>query len=383
MVGAAQGVLDVAENRIHPSKLGALDRDFSATHHHRLMNAAGCSDAMKAGQPIGDDPSACTEVELRPGGDFGETEALDDGELHAQRVSVLVGLGGGDKGRLAGRAKTAFAPASLATEIGIVELDRPAESVRTVALHHHLHQLVPHAPRRVVGDAQMAVQLHRRDAFLVLGHEVDGLEPQRRRELGGVEDGACGNRGLAVAAIALLELSAVELAAAVMATVRAQKPTGPSPLVQGVEALVFGSVEREECVEADSLSETALGCAPWKFPFLSGNCMAIFYPKCSLDSTAIRKLDVPCVAEILAATLSLGISTIALNPGGCGIRLVNFNPTRKYRMPINHRGRSGTMRVKPGSVQQPLNTERRYGNQAFRTKRTSAIKRFLQQSHRC
>ena len=95
----------------------------------------------------------------------------------------------------------------------------------------------------------MAVQLHRRDAFLVLGHEVDGLKPQRERELGGVEDGACGNRGLAVAAIALLELSAVELAAAVMATVRAQKPIGPSPLVQGVEALVFGSVEREECVD--------------------------------------------------------------------------------------------------------------------------------------
>ena len=42
------------------------------------MNAARRGDAMKAGQPIGDDPSACTEVELRPGGDFGETEALHD-----------------------------------------------------------------------------------------------------------------------------------------------------------------------------------------------------------------------------------------------------------------------------------------------------------------
>ena len=45
---------------------------------------------MKAGQPIGDDPSACAGVLLRPGGDFGTTEALDDGELHAQRVSLLV-----------------------------------------------------------------------------------------------------------------------------------------------------------------------------------------------------------------------------------------------------------------------------------------------------
>ena len=148
---------------------------------------------------------------LRPGGDFGETKALDDGELHAQRVSLLVGLDGGDKGRLAGRATTALAAASLAPEIGVIELDPPAERVLAVALHHHLHQLVAHAPRRVVGDPQMAVQLHRRDAFLVLGHEVDGLKPHRQGQLGGVEDGAGGNRGLAVAAIALLELAAVEL----------------------------------------------------------------------------------------------------------------------------------------------------------------------------
>ena len=112
MVGAAQGVLDVAENRIHPTKLGALDSGSSAAHHHRLMNAARCGEAMKAGQPIGDDPSACAEVLLRPGGDFGETEALDDGELHAQRMSLLVGLDGCHKGRLTGRPTTALAPTS-------------------------------------------------------------------------------------------------------------------------------------------------------------------------------------------------------------------------------------------------------------------------------
>ena len=85
--------------------------------------------------------------------------------------------------------------------------------------------------------------------------EVDGLEPHREGQLGGVEDGACGNRGLALAAIALLELAAAQLAASVMDTVRAQKPIGPSPLIQGVEALVFGAVEREEFVEADSFLE--------------------------------------------------------------------------------------------------------------------------------
>ena len=60
-IGAAQGVLDIAENRIHPSKLGALDSGSSAAHHHRLMNAARGGDAMKAGQPIGGvDPNSWT-----------------------------------------------------------------------------------------------------------------------------------------------------------------------------------------------------------------------------------------------------------------------------------------------------------------------------------
>ena len=68
----------------------------------------------------------------------------------------------------------------------------------------------------------MAVQFHRRDAFLVLCHEVDSLKPHRQGQFCGVEDGACGDGGLVVAAIALLELVGVELAASVVATVFGQ-----------------------------------------------------------------------------------------------------------------------------------------------------------------
>ena len=92
-----------------------------------------------------------------------------DGELHAQRVSLLVGLDGGDKGRLAAvRATTAFAAASLATEIGIVDswIDPPSGWCARSRSIITCISLWSHAPRRVVGDAQMAVQLHRRDAFL-------------------------------------------------------------------------------------------------------------------------------------------------------------------------------------------------------------------------
>ena len=82
-----------------------------------------------------------------------------------------------------------------------------------------------------------------------------------------------------MAAIALLELVGIELAAAVMATVRAHKPTGPSPLIQGVEALVFGAVEREEFVEADSFLKLHWVAGYVNFLFQSVIYMAIFYTK--------------------------------------------------------------------------------------------------------
>ena len=94
---------------------------------------------------------------------------------------------------------------------------------------------------------------------------------------------------LAVAAIALLELAAVELTASVVATVRAQKPIGPSPLKERIEALVFGAVEREEFVEADSFLKLHWVACHVNFLFLSLSYMAIFYTKYSLDSRVIRK----------------------------------------------------------------------------------------------
>ena len=85
-LGAAQGVLDVAENRVHPTKLGALDRGFPAARHHRLMNAARFGNAVEAGQPIGDNPSADAEVLLRSGGDLSESEALDHGAVEGEEL---------------------------------------------------------------------------------------------------------------------------------------------------------------------------------------------------------------------------------------------------------------------------------------------------------
>ena len=74
-------------------------------------------------------------------------------------------------------------------------------------------------------------------------------------QLDGLEDGTSGDRGLAMAPIALLELVSGQVAASVVATARAHEAAGPASLVQGVEALLVGSIEREELVEADSFLE--------------------------------------------------------------------------------------------------------------------------------
>ena len=162
---------------------------------------------MKTGQHIGDHRRAGAEVLVRPGGGFSGAESVDDRQLHSQRMSLLVGLDSGDKRRLCRCATTALARALHTAEAGVIEFNPAGERKLPVSLHHHLHQFVSHAPRRVGGDVQLTVQLHRRDAFLVLGNEVDGLESHGERQFGGSEDGTRGNRGLTVTAIALLQYS--------------------------------------------------------------------------------------------------------------------------------------------------------------------------------
>ena len=97
----------------------------------------------------------------------------------------------------------------------------------------------------------MTVQIHRRDAFLVAGHQVHGLEPQGERQPGEIEDRADGNGDLAVAAVTLPELASAPRTTAVMTAVRTTESPGPAPWISGVETGIFGSVAGEKLVRAD------------------------------------------------------------------------------------------------------------------------------------
>src|SRR5437762_2863746 len=68
---------------------------------------------------------------------------------------------------------------AAASDIGFVRLDDlafPAER-RWVGVGHRLANAVRQEPSRLVGNAERAVQLVRRNAFLARRHEAEGQQP--------------------------------------------------------------------------------------------------------------------------------------------------------------------------------------------------------------
>ena len=114
-------------------------------------------------------------------------------------VTLRGGLHRGDERHLVLRAATALAPGALATEVGVVDLHAPVEHARVLALAHDLHELVLHEPGALVANAQVTLELQRRDVVLGLGEQVHGQEPACQRQLGGFEDRAADGTALVAA----------------------------------------------------------------------------------------------------------------------------------------------------------------------------------------
>ena len=78
--------------------------------------------------------------------------------------------------------------------LGLFSIGRPKFSGMNTDLLSHLTRLhrladaVSHVPRVLVGDAQLAMQLHRRQTLEVRGVEVDGYAPLRNRKFRVVHD---------------------------------------------------------------------------------------------------------------------------------------------------------------------------------------------------
>ena len=88
---------------------------------------------------------------------------------------------------------------AAADDLGLVDLDQPGQGA-AVAGDHAAAQLGAQQPGRLVGaEAELALQLQRRDAVGMGGHQIGGPEPDGQRQLGVVHDRAGGHRGLLAA----------------------------------------------------------------------------------------------------------------------------------------------------------------------------------------
>ncbi len=255
VIAAAQGRLQVAEHGIDPVELRLLHRGAAAPADHDPMPASGTGDAVEALQPVGNHLAAGRQVLAGPVGNVRLPETLDHVQLDALGVAFFAGLHRGYERGLAVGPAAPLAPAPLAAQIGIVQLHPAAKTPASGTLGHHLHQLVLDAPGGIVGNPQLAVQLHRRDPLLGLGQQVDRLEPEGQRQLAGLEDGPGDDRGLPAAAVALAQLAGVQETAPVVAAVRAHEAVRPAQPEQCVMALVLVSVMFEKFVETEAFLE--------------------------------------------------------------------------------------------------------------------------------
>ena len=88
--------------------------------------------------------------------------------------------------------------------------------------------------------------------MLTLGEQVDGLEPNRQRQLGVLEDGPRRGAGLVTAVLAL-EQAPGEAAVPAGPALGAKEALAPAGLADGLTALLLGGVGRVELPQREAL----------------------------------------------------------------------------------------------------------------------------------
>ena len=114
-------------------------------------------------------------------------------------------------------------------DFGFIHLDESGERA-AAGSQHALAQLGADQPGGLVGaESELALQLQRRDAIGVGGHQIGGPEPSGQRQLGVMHDGSGGDRGLAPAGGALIGPSlGFQLPGFAPAAARADKSVSPT-----------------------------------------------------------------------------------------------------------------------------------------------------------
>ena len=229
MIDAQGPDLEVGKDPVDP---GQHDVSGHLTDDMRIMGNAGGPriPGPTIGLGGGDGHEVDGDKAMQAGGriigDLAEPDAaraaaaiLDlDGSDHQHFALMTASTGTGDR--------IVFAAAG---DFSLIDLDEAGERAATGG-EHAAAQFGAEQPRRLVGaKSELALQLQRRNAIGMGGHQISGPEPGGQRQLGVMHDGSGGDRGLATAAGALigpgLGLQPPGFAAA---AARADKPVRPT-----------------------------------------------------------------------------------------------------------------------------------------------------------
>src|SRR6187455_2744522 len=137
------------------------------------------------GQFVGVERRILFDVLVEEAKDFRRRHAIDD--LHPDASPALYEA---DYRSLARCATSALAAAPIAAVIRLVAFDGAFEFVRVGVVLHQPTNRMRHAPRRLVGHAELTLEFERRDPVPAAAHQEHREEPKRQRCGRVVEDGS-------------------------------------------------------------------------------------------------------------------------------------------------------------------------------------------------
>ena len=195
VVSAGQRGLEVAQHCVDPEELRHISR-LAVTDDHRLVGAACCGDGCETTQTVADDCAAWGQGRLGPLGNGIGREAANQVEFQESGPVLVVQRHGGHERDLVLRTPARLTAGTLATEVGVVDLNDALELVDVLARGHRAVDLVVQQPGSRVAHAKLALHRQRRQTRLGLADQVDGQEPGGQRQLGVFKEAAGGQRGL-------------------------------------------------------------------------------------------------------------------------------------------------------------------------------------------
>ena len=225
------GGVDVLAVDVDVNLRRVVDRGVSTVEH--------VADAKVRSEVIGDD--FCSRIDVDD--DVLAKRILRDvlDVLHSH-VAVTLDKDGDRRFRCSTAALVVAGPwTRLAADVGFIGFYGSPQRRLVVGEPHGEPDAVCHVPSGPIGDAELSLDLQRRDAFLAARHQVNGHQPFRERDMAVLENGSDANRKLlsAVFTFALvdartnrrfrfgLRCQRVDFLALAMRTHRAVRPNLP------------------------------------------------------------------------------------------------------------------------------------------------------------